>query len=81
MKPNINFWNQYDCFILQENREKALKLLDRLKSEKPEVYRDAAVTTKQQGTSLYIRFDNMAAFDEKTTNVIKRWFNSINSYY
>jgi hypothetical protein len=80
MKPNLNFWNQYDCFIKAENREKAIKLLNKIQSEKPETYKDAKISIKQEGTSIYIRFDNMSAFDEKTTNVIKRWFNSIHSF-
>jgi|688.fasta_scaffold2207333_2 hypothetical protein len=80
MNRNDNFYNQYDCFVVLENREKAIKLLDKLKVEKPEVYREADIKIKQEGTSLYINFNNMAAFDESTTTVIKRWFNSINSY-
>lgn len=80
MKRNDNFYNQYDCFVVLENREKALKLLNKLKEEKSEIYRIADIKIKQEGTSMYINFNNMEAFDESTTNVIKRWFNSINSY-
>jgi hypothetical protein len=81
MKPNLNFWNQYDCFVKQENREKAIKFLRKLQDEKPDLYKSADITVKQNGTDLYMKIDNMSAFDESTKKVVLRWFNSINSYF
>ncbi len=80
MKPNYNFYNQYDCLVKKENREKAIKFLNRLQEEKPELYRSADISIKQTGTEMYIRFDNMSAFDEATKNVVLRWFNAIHSF-
>lgn len=80
MKPNLNFHNQYECFVKQENREKAIKLINKLQSEKPDIYRQAKINIKQEGTDIRIHIDNMSAFDESTKLIILRWFNSINSY-
>jgi hypothetical protein len=66
--------------VANENREKAIKLLDKIKSEKPEVYGKAEISIKQEGTKLYIFINNMSAFDESTKNVILKWMNSIKSF-
>ena len=80
MKPNLNFYNQYSCTVKVNNREKAIKFLNRLQEENLELYRLAKITIKQTGTELYIHFDNMSAFDEATKRIILKWFNSINSF-
>ena len=80
MKPNLNFWNQYDCLVKEENREKAIKFLKKLQDEKPDLYKFAIITIKQTGTDMAIRIDNMSAFDESTRKIVLRWFNSINSF-
>jgi hypothetical protein len=80
MKPNLNFSNQYDCLVSDANREKAIKLLNKMQSEKPEMYKNADIQIKQEGTSFYIRIENMSAFDEPTKNIILRWFNAIRSF-
>jgi hypothetical protein len=80
MKPNLNFWNQYDCLVKEENREKAVKFLKKLQDEKPDLYKSAIITIRQTGTDMAIKIDNMSAFDESTRKIVLRWFNSINSF-
>jgi hypothetical protein len=78
MRPNTNFHNQYELTVEKADREKALSLFKKMSESRPGLMQEAEVKIKDRvDGSVYISINNVAAFDEKTTLVIKTYLNSI----
>jgi len=78
MKPNLNFYNEYQAEIPKEDRIRALSLFKKMSDAKPGLLQEAEVKIVDSADgSLLIFIKNISALDNKTANVIKNYINTI----
>jgi hypothetical protein len=78
MKPNLNFYNQYEAKIKAVDRNKALSLFNKMSESKPGLMQEAQVTIREEiSGELFIKINNTSALGETTTNVIKKFLNTL----
>ena len=78
MKPNLNFYNQYEAKIKAVDRNKALALFNKMSESKPGLMQEAQVTIREEiDGGLFIKINNTSALGETTTNVIKKFLNTL----
>jgi hypothetical protein len=78
IKPNKNFHNQYEARIKPSDRSKALSLFNKMSESKPGLMQEAEVNIREDiDGSIFIFINNMSAFGETTTNVIKKFLNTM----
>ena len=82
IKPNLNFYNEYDALIDVSNREKALRLLKKISDSKPGLLQEAKFKlTDNTNGDVDIEFRNTSAFDYQTKRIIFNYLNSIRKFY